>query len=153
MWGHIRQTGSSNCTWGLGLTWQPWRLGGCLAPKKLVRLVGRRGSFSKFPGGELCAQLHCNKSAWFLYMNSEFPHPYDSSGTSPTEIWTQIAGFKVQSASHYTMRPTVKMQHIFVGVAKYTLDNKLYSRSNAQELGQASMSSGWFKKKKVEATL
>ena len=27
---------------------------------------------------------------------------------SPTEIWTRIAGFKVQSANHYTMGPQVE---------------------------------------------
>ena len=25
----------------------------------------------------------------------------------PTEIWTRIAGFKVQSANHYTMGPAL----------------------------------------------
>ena len=27
--------------------------------------------------------------------------------TGPTEIWTRIAGFKVQSANHYTMGPNI----------------------------------------------
>ena len=27
------------------------------------------------------------------------------NGIGPTEIWTRIAGFKVQSANHYTMGP------------------------------------------------
>ena len=29
-------------------------------------------------------------------------------GKGPTEIWTRIAGFKVQSANHYTMGPSTK---------------------------------------------
>ena len=30
-----------------------------------------------------------------------------TSPTGPTEIWTRIAGFKVQSANHYTMGPVL----------------------------------------------
>ena len=31
----------------------------------------------------------------------------------PTEIWTRIAGFRVQSANHYTMGPYVEKAEIF----------------------------------------
>ena len=29
----------------------------------------------------------------------------NKKNSGPTEIWTRIAGFKVQSANHYTMGP------------------------------------------------
>ena len=38
----------------------------------------------------------------------------ESKMLGPTEIWTRIAGFKVQSANHYTMGPLLSKIEIFV---------------------------------------
>ena len=46
----------------------------------------------------------------------------------PTEIWTRIAGFKVQSANHYTMGPSMAEGRLFeyrsVGLTKSLVKSK-----------------------------
>ena len=43
----------------------------------------------------------------------------EKKNEGPTEIWTRIAGFKVQSANHYTMGPVMKIspgfKNLFLG--------------------------------------
>ena len=38
--------------------------------------------------------------------------PRSRTESGSTEIWTRIAGFKVQSANHYTMEPRVSQQQV-----------------------------------------
>ena len=54
------------------------------------------------------------------------------NGIGPTEIWTRIAGFKVQSANHYTMGPrtvTVLLKIINTMMWIFITNNKNISMS------------------------
>ena len=49
----------------------------------------------------------------------------------PTEIWTRIAGFRVQSANRYTIRPcsphhNTNLQRIFYSRNKFTISNERF---------------------------
>ena len=48
------------------------------------------------------------------------PAPNKKNHEGPTEIWTRITGFRVQSANHYTMGPFTMNETKFVKIFEYT---------------------------------